>query len=235
MELLSHLLDADPAAPRLTVYEKASGARMDFSAQTLDNWAAKIANMVEEELELDHDSQVLIDLPVSWQAAVIALGCIAAGVNYDLTDSTTGDQEGKSTADAVFTSLNKSAYYLDGSFLSASTGGVVDVVIVSSDPFGRGVTETGGEIPPGTIDFGPTVRFYGDAYFGTTTPLPEAVSVEPSNQRLLSTGWHDKDSFARAVLSPLAGGGSAVVVSGLVSTTDLDRIAAAERTTATLH
>ena len=45
MELLAHLLHADAASPRLTVYNETTGARMDFSGQTLDNWVAKIANM----------------------------------------------------------------------------------------------------------------------------------------------------------------------------------------------
>ena len=48
MELLQHILSTDPAAPRLTVYTETTGARMDFSAQTLDNWAAKVANLLEE-------------------------------------------------------------------------------------------------------------------------------------------------------------------------------------------
>ena len=46
MELLAHLLHADAASPRLTVYNETTGARMDFSGQTLDNWVAKIANML---------------------------------------------------------------------------------------------------------------------------------------------------------------------------------------------
>ena len=52
MELLAHLLHADATSPRLTVYNETTGARMDFSGQTLDNWVAKIANMLEEELDL---------------------------------------------------------------------------------------------------------------------------------------------------------------------------------------
>lgn len=78
--MLNHLLTADAAAPRLTVYNESTGARMDFSAQTLENWVAKIANMLEEELELSKDDSLRIDLPVTWQAAVIALGSLAAAL-----------------------------------------------------------------------------------------------------------------------------------------------------------
>ena len=96
MELLAHLF-ADAASPRLTVYNEATGARMDFSAQTLDNWVAKIANMLEEELDLEPDSTIAIDLPSSWQAAVVALGALAAGPSYSFG-------EAAALADVVFTS-----------------------------------------------------------------------------------------------------------------------------------
>ena len=72
MSMLAPLLHNDPASPRLTVYDDARGVRMDFSAQTLDNWASKVANMLDEEF--DAGDEVAIDLPVSWQAAVIAIG-----------------------------------------------------------------------------------------------------------------------------------------------------------------
>ena len=74
MNLLSHLLEADAAKPRLTVYDEATDSRLDFSAVTLDNWAAKVGNMLIEEFDLDEDSRIAIDLPVSWQAVTIALG-----------------------------------------------------------------------------------------------------------------------------------------------------------------
>ena len=91
MNLLSHLLEADAAKPRLTVYDEATDSRLDFSAVTLDNWAAKVGNMLIEEFDLDEDSRIAIDLPVSWQAVTIALGALAAHV--DFTFGTTDDAD----------------------------------------------------------------------------------------------------------------------------------------------
>ena len=217
--MLNHLLNADAAAPRLTVYNESTGARMDFSAQTLENWVAKIANMLEEELELDDDSALLIDLPVAWQAAVIALGALAAGIEYDFANSSVADDDADAAsqlqADAVFTSPDKFDLYSVGDVATSFDGSAPDVVLVTDDPFGRGVVEAGGELPSGAIDFGPTVRFYGDDYFGQTTPLPELFPDAGSASRLLSTGWHDKEGFTVSVLHPLAAGGSSVVVSCL--------------------
>lgn len=215
MELLSHLLKSDPAAPRLTVYNENTGARLDFSAITLDNWASKVGNMLLEELDLDEDSTIAIDLPISWQAAVIMLGALAADVNVVF---------GAHGADAVFTSPDRFSTNRDNG----------DVVLVSDDPFGRGVVESGGELPRGAIDFGPTVRFYGDQFFNPTRTLSEIVGATDATPgaRVLSTGWSDKDSFMRTVLMPLAVGGSVVVVSGLADTERLDQIAQSEKVTA---
>ncbi|MBK4160896.1 TIGR03089 family protein [Corynebacterium macginleyi] len=220
MELLAHLLNADAATPRLTVYDESTGARMDFSAQTLDNWVAKIANMLEEELDLEPDSTIVIDVPTSWQAAVIALGSLAAGTTFEFGEST-------ALADVVFTSP---ARYLAAQERQPQA----DIVLISDDPFGRGIVESGGDLPAGAIDFGPTVRFYGDQYFGETQPLPEVIAPPETAERLLSTGWNDKTSFTRAVLEPLAAGGSAVVVAGLCPASRLDAIAANEKVTARL-
>lgn len=220
MELLAHLLNADAATPRLTVYNESTGARMDFSAQTLDNWVAKIVNMLEEELDLEPDSTIVIDVPTSWQAAVIALGSLAAGTTFDFGESTP-------LADVVFTSP---ARYLAAQERQPQA----DIVLISDDPFGRGIVESGGDLPAGAIDFGPTVRFYGDQYFGETQPLPEVIAPPETAERLLSTGWNDKTSFTRAVLEPLAAGGSAVVVAGLCPASRLDAIAANEKVTARL-
>ena len=60
--MLAPLLHNDPASPRLTVYDDARGVRMDFSAQTLDNWASKVANMLDEEFDLAPDADILVDL-----------------------------------------------------------------------------------------------------------------------------------------------------------------------------
>lgn len=214
MELLSHLLALDPAAPRLTVYNESTGARLDFSAITLDNWASKVGNMLLEELDLEEGSLITIDLPVSWQAAMIMLGALATSVEVSFDDP---------EADAIFTSLDRFSHYKGHS----------DVLIVSEDPFGRGVVEGGGELPNGAIDFGPTVRFYGDQFFQPTRTLPEIIqhSDVPVGARVLATGWSDIESFNHQVLEPLAVGGSAVIVTGLADIERLNQIATNEKTT----
>lgn len=214
MELLHHLLEDQPTTPRLTVYNESNGARLDFSAITLDNWAAKVANMLVEEFDLVPGDTIRIDLPAGWQTVALVLGALAAGVEPLF--------EGE--GDVLFTSPDR-LDDLDGW-----------IALVTDDPFGRGVVETGGEVPPGLIDFGPTVRLYGDVFDTPTPALPDLVTTAlPPRARTLSTGWHDGASFAAQVLEPLAAGGSAVIVTGLADAARLADIAKAERVTLSLH
>lgn len=237
MDMLSHLLADDPASPRLTVYNEADGTRMDFSAQTTENWASKVANFLREELDLDDDSMILCDLPVSWQTAMIALGALAAGVTVrfatdDAIQSAAGADGGSAGAETAASGTDEPVVFFTTTDKADDYTGRGDVVVVTTDPFGRGVEEIGEQVPEGTIDFGPTVRFYGDFYPGQTQPLSDLIAPTSEKLRVLSTGWTDWDSFSRQVLSPLAGGGSAVVVAGMVDTDRLAEIADNEKITA---
>lgn len=216
---MAPLLASNPSSPRLTVYDESAGTRMEFSALTLDNWVAKIANMLDEELDLTSDSEVVIDLPVSWQAAVIALGTFNSSRTPHLGHSAGADP------DVVFTSVDKVAQW----------DHVTDVVVVSPDPFGRGVVESGGELPAGTIDFGPTVRFYGDTYYGQSPALSGWADPQLGAHRYMVDPWRDTNDFEKRILAPLAADGSVVVVAGLASAERLAEIAAVENVTEALR
>lgn len=220
MSLLQPLTASDPASPRLTVYDEERGTRMEFSAQTLDNWASKVANMLEEEFDLVAGDSIVIDLAPGWQSAVIALGAYNASLSPGFA---VGGDEGASASESsvVFTSPERAELWAD----------TPDVVVVSDDPFGRGVVEAGGELPAGTVDFGPTVRFYGDAYFGNSPDLGQFARSAYESERYFSAPWTTAAQFEEYVLGPLAAGGSVVVATGLIPAERVDRIAEAEKVT----
>lgn len=218
MQLLADLLRQDAACPRLTVYTERNGARLDFSATTLDNWAAKVANMLVEELDLSAGDAIAIDLPASWHAAVIALGAFAAEVNVQFVSG----QSDAAQQEPAVVFIDPSR--IDESFTERFDA--ADVVAVSDDPFGRGVTETGGTLPDGFLDFGPTVRMYPDQYAAPTPSLAAATNTpgfDPAHaKRTLCTGWDTVEAFFQQVFWPIAAGGSVVVVTG---TNDPERLA----------
>lgn len=221
MKLLDNVLSADPSSPRLTIYNEATGSRLDFSAFTLDNWAAKVGNMLVEEFDLAPGNRIAIYLAPSWQASVIALGALAAGVDV------TFEAE---PADVLFTDIHTAEQ-----FTESDETDITDIAVVSDDPFGRGLAELGLQLPEGCVDFSPTVRFYGDHFLGDTPALrdliaPELLKFSPG-ARVLSTGWSNWEGFVAAVLAPIACTGSAVVVTGPVSTERLDKIVTAEGVT----
>ncbi|MBV7292544.1 TIGR03089 family protein [Corynebacterium sp. TAE3-ERU16] len=216
MDLLRDLLAADPGVPRLTVYNETTGARLDFSAQTLDNWASKVGNMLYEEFDLQPGSRIAVDLPAGWQSVAVVLGALAAGIDYAIGSDP--------SAEVLFTSPDR----VDSTF----TG---DTAVVTDDPFGRGVEECGGTMPDGVVDFGPVVRFYGDQFPYPTKTLREVVGdsavLPPVGARTLITGWTDNAGFRSGVLAPLAAGGSVVVVNGPVDSARLEAISTTERVT----
>ncbi|MGY2061148.1 TIGR03089 family protein, partial [Nocardia gipuzkoensis] len=61
--LLEPILARDPAGPRITFYDDATGARIELSAVTLANWAAKTANMIRDEFGLAPGARVAVLLP----------------------------------------------------------------------------------------------------------------------------------------------------------------------------
>ncbi|WBT09329.1 TIGR03089 family protein [Corynebacterium sp. SCR221107] len=234
MNLLSTVLQADPATPRLTLYDETTGARLDFSGITLDNWAAKVANMLREELDMEEGSTIACVLPVSWQAVVIVLGAMAAGVNvtFDPSDP---------AAEVTFIAFDAAGAADLGAY-ARSLGARGDIVAVTADPMGRGVAETGHSLADGIIDFAPTVRFYGDQFFESGPTLSDVLSradaasptAVTAGARVLSSGWTSFEQLCAKVLSPIATGGSAVVVKGLAGPDRLEKIASVEKATARL-
>jgi uncharacterized protein (TIGR03089 family) len=72
--LLRPLLASVPARPLITHYDDAAGTRVELSVATLANWAAKTANWLVEEHDIEPGDRVAVLLPAHWQTAGILLG-----------------------------------------------------------------------------------------------------------------------------------------------------------------
>ena len=89
-ELLQKCLRRDSARPLLTWYDDATGERIELSVATAANWAAKTANLLDDE-GID---AVRLDPPAHWLAVVAALGAWTGGVavvDDDAAESLPGD------------------------------------------------------------------------------------------------------------------------------------------------
>ncbi|MPZ84058.1 MAG: TIGR03089 family protein [Actinophytocola sp.] len=198
-----------PARPMVTHYDDAAGTRVELSVASLRNWAAKTANWLVEEHDVEPGSRVATLLPAHWQTAGVLLGAWWCGANV-VTDP----------LDAAVAFVPPS-----GSAVGART-----VAAVSLDPMGMDLR---GNVPAGMVDYIAEARVHGDDFLALT-PVPGAVrcldgsTVDEvlevarqragtkdltSSSRVMSTvEWTTAEGIMDGLLSVLAAGASLVQV-----------------------
>jgi uncharacterized protein (TIGR03089 family) len=139
--ILDPMLATDAVGPRITYYDDASGERIELSAVTLANWAAKTGNLLRDELAAGPDSRVAILLPAHWQTAAVLFGVWWIGAEAILDGP----------ADLALCTAER----LDEAEALAAGG---EVAVLSLDPFGRPAPD----LPIGVTDYATAVRVHGD-------------------------------------------------------------------------
>lgn len=207
--ILEPMLRTDPVGPRITYYDDATGERIELSAATLANWAAKTGNLLRDELGAGPGSRVAILLPAHWQTAAVLFGAWWVGAQVVLDGA--GDL-------ALCT-----AERLDEADAAAPGG---EVAVLSLDPFGRPAPD----LPFGVTDYATAVRVHGDQIVAEPHPGPalagrsvgevladckrsSAARGLTSSDRVLSTAsWTGPDELVDGLLAILAVGASLVQV-----------------------
>jgi uncharacterized protein (TIGR03089 family) len=157
--LLAGALRVDPGRPLLTMYDDATGERIELSVTTFANWVFKTANLLIDELMLEADELVTLDLPAHWQPAVIQVAVLVAG--------------GQLSRDPA-----RITFWLEGTELPTDPV-VEEIVGLSLRPMGMGLVAT----PPAVMDYAVDVRGHGDHY-SPRNPASR-VSVSPLAERVL--------------------------------------------------
>jgi uncharacterized protein (TIGR03089 family) len=201
--LFTPLLKADPGRPLITHYDDAAGTRIELSRATVKNWAAKTANWLRDEHDVEPGDPVAVLLPAHWQTVGLLLGawwCGARVVGAGFSGAKVAVVAPGGTADA-------------------------DVVAVASlHPLGLG--------SGAPVDYADDVRVHGDDFMpwepvpGSTPALGEstvdevvasarALSADLGTEpRVLSTvEWDSPSAVLQGFLAVLAAGGSLVQVS----------------------
>jgi uncharacterized protein (TIGR03089 family) len=204
------MLRADPVGPRITYYDDATGERIELSAVTLANWAAKTGNLLRDELGAGPASRITILLPAHWQTAAVLFGVWWIGAEAVLGDS---------SADVALCTAAR----LDEADTAVSGG---EVAVLSLDPFGRPAPG----LPIGVTDYATAVRVHGDQIVPERHPGPALVgrSVEEiladcensaatrsltSTDRVLSSAsWSGPGELVDGLLAIMAIGASLVQV-----------------------
>lgn len=208
--ILDPMLRADPVGPRITYYDDATGARIELSAVTLANWAAKTGNLLRDELGAGPGTRVAILLPAHWQTAAVLFGVWWIGAEALLAGP----------ADLALCTAER----LGEADAAVEPGG--EVAVLSLDPFGRPAPD----LPIGVTDYATAVRVHGDQIIAERHPGPALAgrSVEQvltdcessaaardltANDRVLSSAqWTGPGELIDGLLAIMAVGASLVQV-----------------------
>jgi uncharacterized protein (TIGR03089 family) len=238
VDLFRAAAGSDPGRPFLTFYDDASRERVELSYTTFDNWVAKTANMIVEELAARPGQRVALLLPTHWQTAVWYAACWTAGV----VAAPGADPSG---ADHVVTAP-------DGLQRALACPGEK---VVALRPFSG---PTAGRLPSGVLDYAAEVPAYPDqfapyAVVGDDDPaldqdstvLTGAQVVDLAKRAAAEWGLSDadrvltagdlgrRDGLLAGLLAPMAVGASVVLCRNLDAAA-VDRRVQAERVTAIL-
>jgi uncharacterized protein (TIGR03089 family) len=226
-QLLDGLLRRDGARPLVTFYDDDSGERTELSVTTYANWVAKVSSLLADELEIEHGSRVLVDLPAHWLGTVVLGAAWACGFEVVWE----GD------AEAVVTGPT-------GLERWAGEAGRVPVLASALLPLAGRFPDP---LPDGVHDLGVEVWSQPDAYVGWPAPADGDLAVAGATQgdlwsaaaagtnvadggRLLSEANPASPPGIASLTEPLARSGSLVLLAH-ASPERRERIAADERVT----
>jgi uncharacterized protein (TIGR03089 family) len=176
--LMRAMVLTDPTRPRLTWYGP-DGERIELSGKVLDNWVAKAANLLVEEVDAGPDRRVAVDLPTGWRAVVWLLATWSTGACAVLPGD--GDVAGERSGDP-------DAWVSDrpGSAAAAAAAEAGALLIAVALPALAG--SFGAGLPPGALDAAVEGRGRGDVFLPLVTPLPTDPALQRPGRPALSHG-----------------------------------------------
>ncbi len=226
-QVLSRLLAHDPGRPLVTFYDDATGERTELSVTTWATWVAKVSSLLVDELEVEHGSRILVDLPAHWLGTVV----LAAAWGCGLEVIWEGEPDAVVTGPAGLVRWTPEAGRLPV---------LATALQPLAGPFADGV-------PAGAHDLGVEVWSQPDEYVAWPAPADDDPAVAGTTHaelwgsaavgdvltdggRLLSEANPASPSGLASLTEPLARSGSLVLVTN-ASAERLERIAADERVT----
>jgi uncharacterized protein (TIGR03089 family) len=169
--------------PFLTWYDDARDQRVELSYKTFDNWVAKVANLLVEELGAGPGDRVAAALVDHWQTAVVLAACWRAGAGVVAVDPDTG---GAALAAALGAGGVAAAFVREervaeaAGVLAAAPAGPA-LVALTADLAGRSEHDLGA-----ALNFTRVVPSMGDLFTAAADPEGEALRWVPA----APTGGH---------------------------------------------
>jgi uncharacterized protein (TIGR03089 family) len=160
--------------PFLTHYDDGRGERVELSYRTFENWTAKIANLLVEELDIAEGARIAVVVGNTWRGVAISFACWRAGIGLLALDPATPAQAAAARVRdagcaAAFVAEERLAE------VAAALGpapGRPPLVAVGGGLLGRSNAD-----PATALDFGTVVRSMGDVFDAVGDPAGEALAA----------------------------------------------------------
>lgn len=165
--LLRALLADDPGRPRLTWYGP-DGERVELSAKVLDNWVAKTANLLVDELDAGPGARVALALPPHWRTVTWLLATWSTGACVVVPAPGDGRAALPDDVDVLVAA--------DPAVLAAAPARARTVAVALPAL----ATSYGPDLPPGALDAAVDVRSYGDVFVPFVRPAPDDDALVPA-------------------------------------------------------
>lgn len=172
--VLSHLRGASSSSPRLVWY--GPDGRIELSGRVFDNWVAKTANLLVDELDAAAGSRIGLDLPVHWKSLVWAFAGWQVGAV--IVDGPPGGSAGTPEVqpDIVVTAVER--------------GPVEPPAVLVAVALGALAMRWPGALPAGAVDYAAEVRSHGDAFNDGVSQSGGTVLMATGGETLTVEGLH---------------------------------------------
>jgi uncharacterized protein (TIGR03089 family) len=159
--------------PFLTWYDDHRDERIELSYRTFDNWVAKTANLLVDELGAGPGDRVGAALVDHWQTPVVLAGCWRAGMRVVALDPRELDPSGGRQAPPR-TPPSFAAAFVREEFLDATAAALegTAVVALTADLAGRGSHDLGR-----ALSYARVVPSMGDVFLGGPDPGGDVLTA----------------------------------------------------------
>jgi uncharacterized protein (TIGR03089 family) len=215
--------------PFVTWYDDHRDERVELSYKTFDNWVAKTANLLVDELGAEPGDRVGAALDGHWQAPIVLAGCWRAGLGVVVTDPSGGRQAPSRTPRGLLAAfvreerLDAAGMGLEGVPLVALTAGLLgrpERDLGRALNFSRIVPSMGDVFEPRPDPGGDALIAGADAatmadLLGRAAALAARVGLTDADRMLSGRPLLTADGAAAGLLAPFLCGAGVVLVSSL--------------------
>jgi len=162
--------------PFLTWYDDARDQRVELSFKTFDNWAAKVANLLVDELGAGPGDRVAAVLVDHWQTAVVLAACWRAGAGVVAVDPDAGGSAlAAALGGGVAAAFVREERVAEAADVLAAAPARPALVALTADLAGRSAHDLGA-----ALSFTRVVPAMGDLFAGAADPQGEALRLAPA-------------------------------------------------------